>query len=53
MDAYVTGTLPQKKQIEVDVHKKKSGRKKTKKYDSIYLNFGFKVAEREGVEHPQ
>ena len=53
MDAFLTSTLPQKRQIEVDVNKEKSGRKKTRKYDSSYLNFGFTVAEREGVEHPQ
>ena len=53
MDTFVTSTLPQKRQIEVDVNKEKSGRKKTRKYDSSYLNFGFTVAEREGVEHPQ
>ena len=53
IDAFVAGTLPQKRQVEVDVNKKKSGRKKTRKYDSIYLNFGFTVAEREGVGHPQ
>jgi len=53
MDAFVTGTFPQKRQVEVDVNKQKSGRKKTRKCDSSYLNFGFTVAEREGVEHPQ
>ena len=53
MDAFVTSTLLQERQIEVDVNKEKSGRKKTRKYDSSYLNFGFTVAEREGVEHPQ
>ena len=53
MDAFVTGTSPQKRQIEVDVNKEKSGRKKTRKYDGSYLNFGFTVAERGGVEHPQ
>ena len=53
MDAFVSGTLPQKRHIKVDVHKEKSGRKKTRKCDSYYLNFGFTVAEREGVEHPQ
>ena len=53
MDAFVSGTLPQKRQIEVDVNKKKSGRKKTRKYDSSCLNCDFAVAEREGVEHPQ
>jgi len=53
MDAFVTGTLPQKRQEEVDVNKEKSGRKKTRKYDSSCLNFGFTVTEREGVEHPQ
>ena len=39
MDAFATGGLPQKKQIEIDVNKEKSGRKKIKKYDSN-LNFG-------------
>ena len=53
MDAFVTGTLPQKRQVEVDVNKEKGGRKKTTKYDSSYLNFGFTVAERKGVEHLQ
>jgi len=53
MDTFVTSTLPQKKQEEVDVNKEKSGRKKTRKYDSSYLNFGFTVAEREGFEHLQ
>ena len=53
MDAFVTLTLPQKRQIEVNVNKKKSGRKKTRKYDSSYVNFGVTVAEREGVEHRQ
>ena len=53
MDAFVCGTLPQKRQKEVNVNKEKSGRKKTRKYDSGYLNFGFRVAEREDVEHPQ
>ena len=53
MDAFVSGTLLQKRQIEVDVNKQKSERKKTRKYDSSYLNFGFTVAEREGVGHPQ
>ena len=53
MDAFVTSTLPQKRQIEDDVNKEKSGRKKTRKYDNSYLNFGLTVAERKGVEHPQ
>ena len=53
MDAFVTGNSLQKKPVEVNVNKEKSARKKTKKYDSSYLNFGFTVAEREGVEHPQ
>ena len=53
MDAFVTSTLPQKRQVEVDVNKKKSGRKKTRKYDSSCRNVGFTVAERKGVEHPQ
>ena len=47
MDAFITGTLPQKRKVKVD------GRKKIRKYDSSYLNFGFTVVEREGVEHPQ
>ena len=53
MDAFDASTLPQKRRIEVDVNKEKSGRKTTRKYESSYLNFGFTVAEREGVEHPQ
>ena len=53
MDVFVTGISPQKRRREVDVNKEKSGRTKTRKYDSSYLNFGFTVAEREGVEHPQ
>ena len=53
MDACVTGGLPQKRQLEVDVNKDKSERKKTGKYRSSYLNFGFTVAQREGVEHLQ
>ena len=54
MDTFVTGTSsPQKRQIEVDVNKEKSGRKNTKKYDSGYFKFGFTMAEREGIEHLQ
>ena len=53
MDAFVTGTLSQKRQIEVDANEEKSGRKKTRKYDCSNLNFSCTVAEREGVEHPQ
>ena len=53
MDAFVTGTLPQKRQTEVDVNKEKSGRKKTRKCGSRYLNFGFTVIEREDVKHSQ
>ena len=52
MDTLVTCTLAQRRQVE-DVNKEKSGRKKTGKYDSGYLNFGFTVAEWESVEHPQ
>ena len=48
MDAFVTGILPQKRKIEVDVNKEKSGRKKTGKYDSSYLNFGFTVQSQKG-----
>ena len=43
MDAFVTGTLPQKKKLEVDINKEKSGRIKTRKYSSSYLNFGFTI----------
>jgi len=32
-----------------DVNKEKSGRKKTRKYDSSYLNLNFTVAETEGL----
>ena len=46
MDAFVTGTIPQKRQVQLDANKPKSGRKKTRKYDSSYLNFGFTVAEK-------
>ena len=53
MDTFVTGTLPQKRQIEVDANKEKSGRKKTRKYNGSYLKFGFTITKREGVEHPQ
>ena len=52
MDAFVTGTIPQKRQVQLYANKQKSGRKKTRKYDSSYLNFGFTVAEKEGAEHP-
>ena len=52
MDALVTDTLAQKRQLE-DVKKKKIIGKKTRKYNSNYLNFSFTVAERGGVEHPQ
>ena len=41
------------RRIEVDVNKEKSRRMKTRKYGSSYLNFGFTVAEREDVKHPQ
>jgi len=53
MDAFVTDTLPQKRQVDVDINKGRSGRKKTRKYDSSYLTFGFTVAEREGIKHSQ
>ena len=53
MDTFVTSTLPQKRPIEVDVNKGRSGRKKTRLYDNSYLNFGLTAAERKGVEHPQ
>ena len=53
MDAFVAGTIPQKRLVELDASKQKSGRKKTRKYDSNYLNSGFTVAEKEDAEHPQ
>ena len=53
MDGFFTGTLPKKRQVEVDEDNEKSGRKKTRRYDSNYLNFGFTVTKRKGVEHPQ
>ena len=53
MNAFVTGTIPQKRQVQLYANKHKSGRKKTREYDSSYLNFGFTVAEKEGAEHPQ
>ena len=53
MDAFVADTIPQKRQVQFDANKQKSGRKKTRKYGSSYLNFGFTVAEKEGAEHPQ
>ena len=53
MNAFVAGSLPQKRHKKVDVNKLKSGRKKTRKYHTSNLNFGFTVAERESVEHPQ
>ena len=49
---YRYGAMPQKRQVQLDANKQKSGRKKTRKYDSSYLNFGFTVAEKEGAEHP-
>ena len=53
MDAFVTGTIPLIRQAQLNANKQKGGRKKTRKYDSSYLNFGFTAAEKEGVEHPQ
>ena len=41
-----------KRRIQLDANKQKSGRKKTRKYGSSYLNFGFTVTEKEGAEHP-
>ena len=52
MNAFVTSTITQKRQVQLDPNIQKSGRKKTRKYDSSYLNFGFTVAEKEGAEHP-
>ena len=42
-----------KKQVQLDANNQKSGRKKTRKYNSSYLNFDITVAEKEGAEHPQ
>ena len=52
MEKFATGILPQKRQVETDVNKEKSGRKKTRKYNSSSLNFDFTDVERKGVEHP-
>ena len=46
MDTFVASTFPQKRPIEVNVNKEKSGRKKTRKYDNSYLNFGLSVPKR-------
>ena len=52
MDAFVICGLPQKETVRSSC-KEKSERKKTQKYCSSFLNFGFTVAQREGVEHLQ
>ena len=49
MDAFVTSATPQKRQVQLDANKQINGRKKARKYDSSYLNFGFTVAEKEGA----
>ena len=43
MDKFITGTLPEKTQVETDANIKKI---KTRKYSSNYLNFGFAVTEK-------
>ena len=53
MDPFVSGIVLKKRQIEVDVNKEKSGRKKIRKCDNNYLKFGLTVAEGKGVEHRQ
>ena len=50
MDKFITGTLPEKRQVEIDANIK---RRKTRKYSSNYLNFRFIVIEKKGIEYPQ
>ena len=50
MDKFITGTLPKKRQVEIDANIKK---RKTRKYSSNYLNFGFAVIEKKDIEYPQ
>ena len=49
MDAFVTSNLLQKRQVEFNVNKEKSLRKKTRKYDSSHRNFGFTVTEKKAL----
>ena len=42
MDKFITGTLPENRQVETDANIKK---RKTRKCSSNYLNFGFIVIE--------
>ena len=46
MDAFVTSNLLQKRQVEVNVNKEKSPKKKTRKYGSSYINFGLTVTQK-------
>ena len=50
MDKFITGTLPEKRQVETDANIKK---KKTRKCSSNNLNFGFIVIVKKGIEYPQ
>ena len=45
MDAFVTSNLLQKRRVEVNVNKEKSPKKKTRIYDSSYINFGLTVTQ--------
>ena len=48
MDKFVTGT--EKRQVEIDANIRK---RKTRKYSSNCLNFGFTVIEKKGIEYLQ
>ena len=52
MEKFDTGTLHEKRQVKTDANIEKN-RKKTRKYKCGYLNFGFTVIEKQGIEHPQ
>ena len=47
MDKFIIGTLPEKRQVETDADIKK---RKTRKYNSNYLNLNFTVIEKKGIE---
>ena len=49
MDKFITGTVPEKRQVETDANTK---RRRTRKYSSNYLNFGFTVRKK-GIEYFQ
>ena len=50
MDKFVIDSLPEKRQVKTDANIKK---RKTRKYNSNYLNFGFIVVEKKGIEYLQ